>query len=148
MGLIISNFKSKGHSFTNAYAKVNNAVVDNNLKIVTFNINVYSSKDDKNLITSITRQWCKPAVGEGVIEACYNSLATKVAIIKNDIDRKQSEVDNATSDNIKYRNQFLLEKLKENELLQFEDAINDDYVAPTESVVEENTVVDEPTVTE
>lgn len=124
MGLKILNFKKGGQTFTDAYAKVSGVRYDNDSKIASFGIKVYTSKEDKNLITEIPHLWAKIEAGTDMVAQCYLKINANISQTKNHITAKQAAIDaTLDDDNAKLRLEFQLNQMLKNELLQFDEAV-------------------------
>lgn len=124
MGLKISTFKKGGQTFTDAYAKVSNVRYDNDSKIASFDIKVFVSKTDKNLISEIANQWAHITTGTDIIAQCYTKINTHISQLKTQIlalvTANALILDN---DNLKFQNENTISQLNESDLLQFDGAV-------------------------
>ena len=118
MGLKISNYKTNGNEFVDAYAKVDNVRYDNNSKIASFEMAVYPTKWSNNLIEKATNNWVKIEAGTEMITQCYTKLNQSIVQLQSQITRIESEI--ASTENIseKTRKEFDLRRLKMNKSLQ------------------------------
>lgn len=123
MGLKIAQFKKGGHTFVDAYAKVGNIKYDNDSKIAQFNIKIYPSKDDKNIIYEISNNWVRIVPDTDYIAQCYNKILISIAQIKSKIATQQALIDSITNDdNLKLKEEEILNGLKSMEILQLDGA--------------------------
>jgi hypothetical protein len=119
MGLKIAEFKKGGSTFTDAYAKVGNVRYDNDSKIANFGVKVLVSKEDKNEIAEMRDQWVKVAAGVDMVGQCYAKITTIIAQANAMIVARQATIDAIVdNDNLKLREENMLNQLKANELLQ------------------------------
>ena len=124
MGLKILTFKKGGSTFTDAYAKVSGVKYDNESKIASFGIKVFVSKTDKNLISEIQNQWVKIEAGTDMVAQCYVKVNTIISQTNAQISAQQTAIDAITdNDNLKLSKESMLNRLKESEILQLEEAI-------------------------
>jgi hypothetical protein len=121
MGLKIAIFKKGGQTFTDSYAKISGVKYDNDSKIASFGVKIYVSKEDKNLITEIGNQWAKINAGTDMVAQCYAKIDTLIAQQKSKITNLETETALIVgNDNLKLRNEHLLNQLKANELLHLD----------------------------
>ena len=126
MGLKISQFKKNGGVFVGAYAKVSGINYNNDTKIASFGLSIYSSKEDRNLICEIKSMWVKVIPNEDLVAQCYSKIQTNIEQTKNQILRKQIEIDSVVdNDNLKLRLESMLSNIKQDDILQFDGAVSE-----------------------
>ena len=126
MGLKINSFKKNGGVFVDAYAKVSGVNYNNETKIASFGISIYTSKTDKNLICEIKNQWAKINAGTDMVAQCYDKINSNINQLKNQIAANQIEIDSIVdNDNLKLRKEHMNVQLKADDLLQLDGAIAD-----------------------
>lgn len=118
MGLKISTYKTKGNTFTDAYAKVLNVRYDNNAKIATFDIAIYPTKGDDNLIETIGNNWIKVESGSDMVQQCYDKLKEVITSYGLMISKIETELQGELTHFEKTRKEFDLKKLKDLKVLQ------------------------------
>lgn len=123
MGLKILEFKTKGQTFDNAYAKIGSVVYDNENKLGTFDVNIFPAKGDSNLICKIDNQWCMVLPDLDIVAQCYNKIATTIMQTNARIAELQEQIESTTGDdNMKHRLQYQLKQTQESEILQLQGA--------------------------
>lgn len=124
MGLKIKSFKNKGNTFVDAYAKVENFNLPNDVtKIATFNIKVYDTKDSTNLIMMYPTSHIKINTNENSIPQCY-------AYTQSIIDSKKEQIAKLTAlstvpalpENKKLSYLSMIEQIKSDDILQLDGA--------------------------
>lgn len=118
MGLKISNYKTNGNEYVDAYAKVDNVRYDNNSKIASFDVAVYPTKGSDNLIEKAANNWVKIETGVDMVAQCYTKLNQSITQLQAQITRLETEI--TTTENIseKSRKEFELRRLKMNKSIQ------------------------------
>ncbi|HLP06070.1 MAG TPA: hypothetical protein VK152_11645 [Paludibacter sp.] len=125
MGLVILKLTERGVQFENAYAKVDNVSYDNNSKIASFDVAIYDSKDNLNLIKKITGLFVKVVSGTDTTAQCYNRIAELTASIKADAESKQQLIDAETDINRKFMLERQLSMATKPEIMALDAALMD-----------------------
>ena len=124
MGLKISEFKKGGVTFTDAYAKVSSINYNNDTKIVSFGLSIYSNKEDKNKVSDITNYWVKAEAGQDMVAQCYDKINTIISQSNARIASLEAEIATIVdNDNAKYQKEVQLAQMKSAEILQLDDAV-------------------------
>lgn len=129
MGLIIAKFKKNGITFENAYAKIDKISVDNNAKIASFSIAIYSSKEDKNLISKLDGMWLKPDES-ALLPQCYARISEITEAKLARITALTAEIEFEFDENEKIRKEAMLSTMQNDEILQLDGGVIDEGIAP------------------
>jgi oligoendopeptidase F len=124
MGLKISEFKKGGVTFTDAYAKVSNVNYNNDTKIASFGLSVFSNKEDKNKVSDFPNYWVKVSTGEDMVAQCYGKIDTMITQSKARIVTLEADIAAIEgNDSAKYQKEAQLAQLQSADILQLDGAI-------------------------
>lgn len=118
MGLKISTYKVNGNTFNDAYAKVDSIRYDNNTKVASFDVAVYPTKGDNNLIEKAVSNWAKINAGEDMTAQCYVKLAAHVLQLQSQVAAIETAIAGLEDGAEKTRKEFELRRLKSMKALQ------------------------------